>query len=336
MEGSSKGDHVLGKPIISGKRSQRKLKTTVMDGTELVKEGSGSRQGKSHIQDTADNADEEELCDSLLFVDPFTEELELQLREAAIELNFDWRKIKRSKKYANIFKEMTPEMLKVRYLEMDERDKEVRINSNPGGPRKEDALEISDGSSSRKTDSDSSSKTRTDDDSIQLRRSARVVSSKKGSGVVTPKGASGVVTSKGAKGAGGNKVKNPKDWWTKAEEDHLRIAAREFNCSWAGIMKSRKYSKVFKHRNADLIRIKHGQLMQRDAKLGKGSDKNKPNLFVGQSSTMNNSDDSAVDPMLKALLDGNKLMGEILTKVTIAVEILQEKKEKEKEKEKEK
>jgi hypothetical protein len=60
--------------------------------------------------------DEEELRDSLLFVDPFTQELELHLREAAIEFQLDWEKIKNSEKYANIFEKMTPEMLKVKYL----------------------------------------------------------------------------------------------------------------------------------------------------------------------------------------------------------------------------
>ncbi|AES92731.2 hypothetical protein MTR_4g133250 [Medicago truncatula] len=157
--------------------------------------------------------------------------------------------------------------------------------------------------------------------------------------VVTPKGAKGsrVVTVKGVKGSGGNKGKNPIDSnsipWTTAEEDQLRIAALEYNFGWAAIMKSEKYSKVFKHRNVDLIRIKCIQLLKKDAKLAKVSDKNKPYFFVGQSSTMNNSDGSAVNPVLNAMLDGNELMRKILSKVTIAVDILQEKK-KEKEKKK--
>lgn len=60
--------------------------------------------------------EEEMLRDSLVLVDPFTEEQELHLREAAIELNFNWRKIKKSKKYADIFFEFTSEMLEVKYF----------------------------------------------------------------------------------------------------------------------------------------------------------------------------------------------------------------------------
>ncbi|KEH32660.1 hypothetical protein MtrunA17_Chr4g0075851 [Medicago truncatula] len=141
MEGSSKGNDAPGKPILTRKRSARKPKTTLIDpvagGTEPVKisidsgtgalnvdaasqpksrnrnvtfkEGGSSRPGKSHVQDTAENAgnkpqeEEEMLRDSLVLVDPFTEEQELHLREAAIELNFNWQKIKKSKKYANFF-----------------------------------------------------------------------------------------------------------------------------------------------------------------------------------------------------------------------------------------
>lgn len=364
------GNDGLGKPILTRKRSGRKPKTTPIDpvagGTEPVKisidsgtealnvdaasqpksrnrnvtfkEGGSSRPGKSHVQDTAENAgnkpqeEEEMLRDSLVLVDPFTEEQELHLREAAIELNFNWRKIKKSKKYADIFFEFTSEMLEAKYIQLVEKDNEDSKKSNPGSLRTEDSPEISDGGSS--------SKTLTDDGSVQLRRSARISTSKKGSGVVTPKGVKGsrVVAAKGVKGSGGNRGKNPIDSnsipWTTAEEEQLRIAALEYNFSWAAIMKSKKYSKVFKHRNEDLIRLKCIQLLKNDAKLA-GVNKNKPYFFVGQSSTMNNSDGSAANPVLNAMLDGNELMRNILNKVTTAVDILQEKKEEEKKKQQE-